>query len=79
MPLPQPPRSIDKRFDDWVFALWKSVSSTAGASNAPAQGAATINGSQSVSAGNTAYVVNELEIAAQSSYEIGLGASLEIG
>lgn len=30
IPLAQPPRKEDARFDDWMYRLWKRVSSTAG-------------------------------------------------
>jgi hypothetical protein len=77
--LPQPPRSASARFDDWLFVLWKSVSGANNATNSPAQGASTITGSQTLNPGNGAYVPGEMEIAAQATYEIGLGSTLEIG
>ena len=30
LPLAQPPRKEDARFDDWIYRLWKRISATAG-------------------------------------------------
>ena len=81
MSLPQPPKRDDPRIDDWLFKLWREqTGSPTGAARAfPGANRATSNGNTSISAGYTAYIPHQFEIASGDSVILEAGSVLEIG
>lgn len=80
MAIQQPPPRDSKRFDDWMFLLWKQLGTIEAAASAAGFGTnSTASGAVTLAAGYSAYIPQQYEIGAAGSLEIGAGSYFEIG